>query len=400
MLLNSAFVAGEVVYGLRSDSLALLADAGHNLSDVLGLLLAWGASVLVKRTPTPRFTYGLRGTSILAALANATLLTLVTGAIAWQAVLRLAHPAAVEGVTVMAVAAVGIAVNVATALLFMAGRKGDLNVRAAFMHMAGDAAIAAGVVVAGFAMLRTGWLWLDPVVSLAIALIVLVATWGLLKDSIALALQAVPREVDAAGVGAWLSSRPGVAEVHDLHIWAMSTTENALTAHLVYPDGFPGDDCLRGICAELRAHHAIGHVTIQVETGEPGLCCTAVRRAAAGPARGTGERRGGPVVHAGLRGSAGSGRHAAIASGCPSTAKRSRRERLLSQAARGVAAAGAPGCRPCAAAAAPATTSPIWVHGPETVRPLRSVKLAWAPTALPLQAPMASGGGPCGCWPP
>ena len=285
VLLNSAFVAAEVVYGLRIDSLALLADAGHNLSDVLGLLLAWGASVLVKRASSARFTYGLRGTSILAALANATLLTLVTGAIAWTAVLRLAHPAAVDGGTVMAVAAAGIVVNLATALLFMSGRKDDLNVRAAFAHMAGDAAIAAGVVVAGFAMLHTGWLWLDPVVSLVIALIVLVATWGLLKDSLALSLQGVPREVDAQAVGRWLSALPGVAEVHDLHIWAMSTTENALTAHLVYPGGFPGDECLRGICAELRTHHAIGHVTIQVETGEPGSGCPG---AAAAPGEGEG----------------------------------------------------------------------------------------------------------------
>jgi cobalt-zinc-cadmium efflux system protein len=273
VVLNAGFVVAEVVYGLRVDSLALLADAGHNLSDVLGLLLAWGASVLVKRASSSRFTYGLRGTSILAALANATLLTLVTGAIAWEAVLRLAHPAAVEGGTVMAVAAVGIVVNLATALLFMSGRKDDLNVRAAFVHMAGDAAIAAGVVVAGFAMLRTGWLWLDPVVSLVIALIVLAATWGLLKDSLALSLQGVPREVDAQAVGRWLAALPGVAEVHDLHIWAMSTTENALTVHLVYPDGFPGDMCLRGICSELREHHAIGHATIQVETGQPGSGC-------------------------------------------------------------------------------------------------------------------------------
>lgn len=272
VLLNSAFVAAEVVYGLRIDSLALLADAGHNLSDVLGLLLAWGASVLVKRASSTRFTYGLRGTSILAGLANATLLTLVTGAIAWEAVTRLAQPTPVQGGTVMAVAAVGVVVNLVTALLFMSGRKDDLNVRAAFAHMAGDAAIAAGVVVAGFAMLRTGWLWLDPAVSLAIALIVLVATWGLLKDSVALSLQGVPREVDAQAVGRWLSAQPGVAEVHDLHIWAMSTTENALTAHLVYPEGFPGDECLRGICAALRSHHAISHATIQVETGREGRC--------------------------------------------------------------------------------------------------------------------------------
>src|ERR1700761_8631205 len=227
------------------------------------------------RASSTRFTYGLRGTSILAALANATLLTLVTGAIAWEAVLRLAHPAATEGNVVMAVAAVGIVVNLATAFLFMSGRKDDLNVRAAFAHMAGDAAIAAGVVVAGFAMQRTGWLWLDPVVSLVIALIVLVATWGLLKDSLALSLQGVPREVDAQAVGRWLSALPGVAEVHDLHIWAMSTTENALTAHLVYPGGFPGDACLRDICARLRAEHAIGHVTIQVETGQSGEGCVA-----------------------------------------------------------------------------------------------------------------------------
>jgi len=282
VLLNSAFVAAEVVYGLRVHSLALLADAGHNLSDVLGLLLAWAASALVKRASSARFTYGLRGSSILAALANAALLALVTGAIAWEAVMRFAHPTVVEGATVMAVAAVGVVINLATALLFMSGRKSDLNVRAAFAHMAGDAAIAAGVVVAGFAMMRTGWQWIDPVVSLGVALIVLVATWGLLKDSVALSLQGVPREVDAQAVGRWLSALPGVAEVHDLHIWAMSTTENALTAHLVYPAGFPGDACLRGICEQLRARHAIGHVTIQVETGHAGAGCPGAAAARGG----------------------------------------------------------------------------------------------------------------------
>ena len=277
VLLNAGFVVAEVVYGLRIDSLALLADAGHNLSDVLGLLLVWLASVLVKRASSARFTYGLRGSSILAALANATLLTLVTAAIGWGAVLRLAHPVATQGGVVMAVAAAGIVVNLATALLFMSGRKDDLNVRAAFAHMAGDAAIAAGVVAAGFAMQRTGWLWLDPVVSLAIALIVLAATWGLLNDSLALSLQGVPREVDAQAVGRWLAALPGVAEVHDLHIWAMSTTETALTAHLVYPAGFPGDACLRGICEELRAQHAIGHATLQVETRQGGDGCPGAR---------------------------------------------------------------------------------------------------------------------------
>ena len=272
VLLNSAFVIAEAVYGLRIDSLALLADAGHNLSDVLGLLLAWGASVLVRRAATARFTYGLRGSSILAALANATLLTLVTGAIGWEAMLRLAHPTAVAGTTVMAVAGVGIVVNLATALMFLRGGH-DLNVRAAFAHMAADAAISAGVVVAGFAMQRTGWLWLDPVVSLAIAVLVVWGTWGLLKDSLALALQAVPREVDAPAVGRWLSALPGVAGVHHLHIWAMSTTENALTVHLVCPGGFPGDACLRGICDTLRTEHGIGHATIQVETGQSGAGC-------------------------------------------------------------------------------------------------------------------------------
>jgi len=273
VLLNSGFVVAEVIYGLRIDSLALLADAGHNLSDVLGLLLAWLASVLVKRSSSSRFTYGLRGTSILAALANATLLTLVTGAIAWEALLRLAHPAATEGGVVMAVAAVGIVVNLATALLFMTGRKDDLNVRAAFAHMAGDAAIAAGVVVAGFAMRRTGWLWLDPVVSLAIALIVLVATGGLLKDSVALSLQGVPREVDARAVGRWLCALPGVSDVHDLHIWAMSTTETALTAHLVIPSGYPGDQAIDSIAAQLKEEFAIHHSTMQVEQGTTNHAC-------------------------------------------------------------------------------------------------------------------------------
>ena len=270
VLLNSGFVVAEVLYGLRVDSLALLADAGHNLSDVLGLLLAWLASVLVKRASSSRFTYGLRGTSILAALANATLLTLVTGAIAWEAVLRLAHPAPTEGGVVMAVAAVGIVVNLATALLFMTGRKDDLNVRAAFAHMAGDAAIAAGVVVAGFAMRRTGWLWLDPVVSLAIALIVLVATWGLLKDSLALSLQGVPPEVDARAVGRWLCALPGVSDVHDLHIWAMSTTESALTAHLVKPDVDDDDALLARAARELHDHFGIEHPTIQIERRHDG----------------------------------------------------------------------------------------------------------------------------------
>ncbi|MDQ2733536.1 MAG: cation diffusion facilitator family transporter [Pseudomonadota bacterium] len=268
VILNAGFVAAEVVYGILGNSLALLADAGHNLSDVLGLLLAWGASILVKRAPTNRYTYGLRSTSILAALANAALLLLVTGGIAWEAILRFRHPSEVEGRTVIAVAAVGVVINLATALLFMSGRKGDLNVRAAFQHMAGDAAIALGVVVAGFAILYTGWHWLDPAVSLVIALLVIFGTWGLLRDSVALALDAVPPGIDFQKVRSYLASLPGVSEVHDLHIWGMSTTETALTAHLLCPGGLLGDAKRMEICEELREHFAIHHATIQIELAE------------------------------------------------------------------------------------------------------------------------------------
>jgi cobalt-zinc-cadmium efflux system protein len=273
VVLNGGFVAAEVVYGILANSLALLADAGHNLSDVLGLLLAWAASVLVKRAPTQRFTYGLRSTSILAALINAALLLLVTGGIAWEAISRFRHPGDVQGMTVIVVAAVGVVINLATALLFMSGRKGDLNVRAAFTHMAGDAAIALGVVVAGIAMLATGWLWLDPVVSLVIAVLIVVGTWGLLRDSVSLALDAVPAGIDIENVRAYLASVEGVSEVHDLHVWGMSTTETALTAHLVIPAGYPGDALRNEICAELREHFSIDHATIQIELGDTGQTC-------------------------------------------------------------------------------------------------------------------------------
>ena len=273
VVLNAGFVAAEVVYGILGNSLALLADAGHNLSDVLGLLLAWGASVLVKRAPTKRFTYGLRSTSILAALINAALLLLVTGGIAWEAISRFRHPGEVEGMTVIVVAAVGVVINLATALLFISGRKDDLNVRAAFTHMAGDAAIALGVVVVGFAILYTGWLWLDPVVSLVIAVIIVIGTWGLLRDSVSLALDAVPTGIDIEEVRGYLASVKGVAEVHDLHVWGMSTTETALTAHLVIPAGYPGDALRNEICAELREHFSIDHATIQIELGDSGQTC-------------------------------------------------------------------------------------------------------------------------------
>lgn len=273
VLLNAGFVAAEVVYGLKGNSVALLADAGHNLSDVLGLLLAWGAAALVDFRPTKRYTYGLRSTSILAALANATLLLLVTGGIAWEAISRFRQPEQAEGHTVIVVAAIGVVINLATALLFMAGRKGDLNVRAAFTHMAGDAAIALGVVVAGVVIVYTGWLWLDPAVSLVISLLVIVGTWGLLKDSVNLALHAVPESVELSKVRHYLQSIDGVAEVHDLHVWGLSTTETALTAHLVMPAGYPGDATRQKICSELMEQYSINHATLQIELGDSGVAC-------------------------------------------------------------------------------------------------------------------------------
>lgn len=273
VLLNGAFVATEAVYGVLGNSLALLADAGHNLSDVLGLLLAWGASALVKKAPTKRFTYGFRSTSILAALINAVLLLVVTGGIAWEAISRFRYPEAVAGKTVILVAAIGVGINVATALLFMSGRKGDLNVRAAFAHMAADAVISLGVVVSGFIILATGWHWLDPAASLVISVLIIIGTWGLLRDSVNLALQAVPEGIDTNEVNAYLESIDGVAEVHDLHIWGMSTTETALTVHLVIPGGYPGDERRGEISTELHRRFGIGHATIQIETGNSGHSC-------------------------------------------------------------------------------------------------------------------------------
>jgi cobalt-zinc-cadmium efflux system protein len=273
VILNSGFVVAEVVYGILGNSLALVADAGHNLSDVLGLLLAWGASILVKRIPSKRFTYGLRSTSILAALINAVLLLVVTGGIAWEAVLRFRDPSNVESMIIIVVAAFGVAINLGTASLFMAGRKADLNVRAAFTHMAGDAAISLGVVIAGFAIMYTGWQWLDPVVSLIIAILVVIGTWGLLRDSVNLALHAVPEGIDDTDVRNYLTSLDGVSEVHDLHIWGMSTTETALTVHLVMPAGHPGDAFNNAVCEELHERFKIGHSTIQIEINDSPQSC-------------------------------------------------------------------------------------------------------------------------------
>lgn len=271
--LNVAFVLIEAFYGYLAHSLALVADAGHNLSDVLGLLFAWGASILALRQPTPRRTYGLRRSSILAAVINAVVLLIAIGGIAWEAIRRFSAPSSVEGGTVIWVAAVGIVINAVTAWLFVAGRKEDLNIRGAFLHMAADAAVSLGVVLAGVAILATGWLWLDPAVSLIIAAVIFVGTWGLLRDSVNLALDAVPEAIDVAQVQAYLSSLPGVREVHDLHIWGMSTTETVLTAHLVMPDGSEGDALLARACRELHDTFGIIHPTLQVQTGDPAHPC-------------------------------------------------------------------------------------------------------------------------------
>jgi cobalt-zinc-cadmium efflux system protein len=271
--LNTVFVAIEFGYGFIANSTALMADAGHNLSDVLGLMLAWGAAILAKRAPNQRYTYGLRSSSMLAALFNSMLLMAACGAIAWEAVQQLMNPTPVHGLTVSVVAAVGIAVNGFSAWLFMAGAKDDINIRGAYLHLAADAAISLGVLLAGLAVMWTGWTWLDPLVSIAIVVIIMVSTWALLREALKLVLAAVPDSVDAPEVERFLRARPGVNDVHDLHIWAMSTTETALTAHLVMPGGHPGDEALDEIAARLKADFAVHHCTLQVEMGTTDHAC-------------------------------------------------------------------------------------------------------------------------------
>jgi cobalt-zinc-cadmium efflux system protein len=257
----------EAGYGFAANSVALMADAGHNLSDVLGLAVAWAGAALAARPPSKRFTYGLRGSSILAALLNALLLMVALGAIVLEAVQRFAEPSAVIGPTVAIVAAVGIAVNGVTAWLFARGREGDINIRGAFLHMAADALVSAGVVVAGLIIWQTGIGWIDPLVSLVIAALIFWQTWGLLRESVEMSLGAVPRGIDFDRVDEALCGLPGVVRVHDLHIWPMSTTEPVLTAHLVMPSGQPGDAFLSGARAMLHDRFGIGHATLQVETG-------------------------------------------------------------------------------------------------------------------------------------
>jgi cobalt-zinc-cadmium efflux system protein len=270
--LNLGLVALQVFYGVFGHSVALLADAAHNFGDALSLLIAWGAHVLAKLNPTARYTYGFRSASILAALLNGMILLVVTGAIAWEAIGRFFEPHEVAGATVMVVAALAILINGFCAWLLMKGQKGDLNIRGAFLHMIGDAAVSLGVVVAGGLILLTGWNWLDPTVSLVISAVIIWGTWGLLREAINHSLDAVPADIDPSELAKFLGGLPGVESVHDLHVWAMSTTETALTCHLVMPKGHPGDEFLRKLCDDVHDKFEIVHPTVQIELADTGAC--------------------------------------------------------------------------------------------------------------------------------
>jgi cobalt-zinc-cadmium efflux system protein len=270
--LNFAFVLAEAAAGIWSGSLALLADAGHNLSDVLSLLLAWGATILAKSAPTSRRTYGLRKATVLASLANAVLLLVAVGVIVSEAIHRFAEPAPVATGPVMIVAAIGVIINTATALMFMKGQHDDLNIKGAFLHMAADAAVSLAVVIGAGIIALTSMAWIDPALSLLIAAVIVIGTWSLLRDSVDLALDAAPRGVDVEAVRKWLLAQPGVTEVHDLHVWAMSTTETAMTVHLTRPDNRDGDEFLHATCEGLERKFRIGHSTLQVEIGGADAC--------------------------------------------------------------------------------------------------------------------------------
>lgn len=272
VLLNSLFVVLEAGYGVAAGSLALIADAGHNLSDVLSLLLAWGAGWLAAKPATGKRTYGFRKATIMAALINAIVLLFALGGITWEAVGRLFEPQPVEAMTVIAVAAIGVVINAFTAWLFVSGQKKDLNIKGAYLHMAADAGVSLGVVFAGVVVLLTGWQFLDPVISLFIVAVVLVGTWSLLRDSMNLALDSVPAEVDMEGVNAYLNGLDNVCQIHDLHVWAMSTTETALTAHLVVTDAVVSNQYVSTIQQQLQDHFGIEHSTIQIETQEDASC--------------------------------------------------------------------------------------------------------------------------------
>lgn len=271
--LNIAYVLVEAGFGFRTNSLALLADAGHNISDVLSLLLAWAASHLSQLKPSKRRTYGWRRSSIIAALLNAILLLVAIGGISWEAVRRFASPEPVPGAIVMAVAGFGVFINTATALLFMRGRERDFNIKGAFLHMAADAGVSAAVVLGGLAISITGLFWIDPLMSLVVVAVIAIGTWGLLRDSVNLSLDAVPAGIDVSAVERYLRELPGITRVHDLHIWAMSTTESALTTHLVKPDGKLNDPLLRQIQEELHERFGIEHMTVQLECGDADCLC-------------------------------------------------------------------------------------------------------------------------------
>jgi cobalt-zinc-cadmium efflux system protein len=272
--LNTTFVVVEFAYGFIANSTALMADAGHNLSDVLGLALAAGASILARKAANERYTYGLRSSSILAALANAVLLLLACGAIGWESIHRFSRPPVVAGLTVTSVALIGVVVNGFSAWLFAKGSKNDLNIRGAYVHMAADAGVSAGVVITGISMLFTGWYWLDSAASLLIVAVVIAATWELLRDSVRLALDAVPPHIEVAAVDAYLREQLGVTDIHDLHIWGISTTESALTVHLVMPGGYPGDTFMENVRKTLATRFSIHHSTIQIEQGTANHVCS------------------------------------------------------------------------------------------------------------------------------
>jgi cobalt-zinc-cadmium efflux system protein len=271
--LNVIYILVEIFYGLVINSMALIADAGHNFSDVLGLILAWGAAYLAKTSTNEKRTYGFRKSTILAALFNSLLLLIAVGAITIEAIRKFNSPEPVQGSVMMIVASIGFIINAITALLFTKGKEKDINIKGAFLHMAADAGVSLGVVVAGFIILSTGWHWIDPAISLIIVLVITIGTWGLLKDSFQLSMDAVPKGIQLNKVGNYLKTINGVTEVHDLHIWAMSTTETALTVHLVIPDGTKDDNFLKKICGELHNRFGIDHSTIQIEKSAQGSNC-------------------------------------------------------------------------------------------------------------------------------
>jgi len=270
--LNVIFVVIEAGYGVAASSLSLIADAGHNLSDVLSLLLAWGAALLATKAATEKRTYGFRKVTIMASLISAILLLVALGGIAWEAIGRFSHPEPVEGMTVIVVAAIGVVINTITALLFVSGQKHDLNIRGAFLHMAADAGVSLGVVVGGIIIMTTGWLFIDPIISLVIVAVIFIGTWSLLRESMNRAIDAVPEGIDMAGIKSYLTGFENVSKIHDLHVWSISTTEVALTVHLIVKEDYRDKGFLPGLQKHLHNHFGIDHSTIQVERQDEGPC--------------------------------------------------------------------------------------------------------------------------------